>query len=79
MIPNLKKSGLLPTGIHPATWDELIEKFGLNDHRLKLLEGLKQGLNLLLQYGCTEVYIDGSFVTSKPFPMMWMYVMITPT
>ncbi len=68
MIPILKTSGLLPTGIHPATWDELVEKFGLNDHRLKLLKGLKKGLNLLHQYGCTEACIDGSFVTSKPFP-----------
>ena len=68
MIPNLKKSGLLPTGIHLTTWDELVEKFGLNEHRLKLLDGLKKGLNLLQRYGCTEVCIDGSFVTSKPFP-----------
>ena len=68
MIPNLKKSGLLPTGIHLAKWNELVEKFGFNDHRLKLLEGLKEGLNLLHQYGCTEACIDGSFVTNKPFP-----------
>lgn len=68
MIPNLKKSGLLPTGIHLTTWDELVEKFGFNEHRLKLLDGLKKGLNLLQRYGCTEVCIDGSFVTSKPFP-----------
>ena len=68
MISNLKKSGLLPIGIHPATWNELVEKFGFNDHRLKLLEGLKKGLNLLRKYGCTEACIDGSFVTGKPFP-----------
>lgn len=68
MLPNLKKSGLLPVGIYPTTWSELIEKFGINEHRLKLLEGLKKGLNLLQQYGCTEACVDGSFVTNKPFP-----------
>ena len=68
MLPNLKKSGLLPNGIHRATWNELVEKFGINDHRLKLLEGLKKGLNILRQYGCTEACVDRSFVTSKPFP-----------
>ena len=68
MLPNLKKSGLLPVGIYPAKWNELVERFGFNEHRLKLLDELKKGLNLLQQYGCTEVCIDGSFVTAKPFP-----------
>lgn len=68
MLPNLKKSGLLPVGIHLATWNELVEKFGFNEHRLKLLEGLKKGLNLLRQYGCRDACIDGSFVTNKRFP-----------
>ena len=68
MIPNLKKSGPLPTGVHFATWNELVEKFGVNEHRLHLLEGLKKGLKILWQYGCREVCIDGSFVTTKPLP-----------
>ena len=68
MLPNLKKSGLLPAGVHLTAWNELVEKFGVNRHRLKLLNGLKKGLNILLQYGCTEVCIDGSFVTAKPIP-----------
>ena len=68
MIPNLKKSGLLPTGIHSSTWEELNEKFGFNEQRRMLLNGLKKGLQLLRKYGCTEVCIDGSFVTAKPIP-----------
>lgn len=68
MIPNLKKSGQLPTGIHAAKWNELVERFGFNEYRLKLLDRLKKGLNVLHQYGCTEACIDGNFVTSKPFP-----------
>lgn len=68
MVPNLKKSGLLPIGIHSATWEELNEKFGFNEHRQQLLVSLKKGLQLLRKYGCNEACIDGSFVTSKPFP-----------
>ena len=68
MLPSLRKSGLLPTGMHLTTWVELVEKFGVNKQRLKLLEGLKKGLNLLQKYGCTEVCIDGSFVTAKLLP-----------
>jgi hypothetical protein len=67
MIPNFKKSGLLPVGIHHATWQQLNETFGFNQHRQQLLTDLKKGLQFLQKYGCTEVCIDGSFVTSKPF------------
>lgn len=68
MIPALKKSGLLPSGIYLTTWEEFVEKFGFNPHRLQLLEELKKGLNLLYRYGCRVVYIDGSFVTAKILP-----------
>lgn len=68
MLVNLKKAGLLPTGIHNATWEELNEKFGFNAHRQLLLIGLKKGLQLLEEYGCSEVCMGGSFVTSKRFP-----------
>ncbi len=42
MIPNLTKSGLLPAGVHPATWEEFVAKFGFNSHRLNMLNGLKK-------------------------------------
>ena len=67
-MPNLKKSGLLPIGVHYATWGELIENFGFNQHRQMLLSGLKKGLKDLFYYGCNEIYIGGSFVTDKPEP-----------
>ncbi|MFZ1528808.1 MAG: hypothetical protein WAT19_08660 [Ferruginibacter sp.] len=68
MIPTLKKSGLLPAGVHKATWVEFTEMFGFNAHRHKLLEGLRKGLEVLRLYGCNVVFVGGSFVTSKPFP-----------
>ena len=68
MIPNLKKSGLLPTGIHPATWEEFEKQFATNQHRQSLLKGLKKGLIILKIFGCNEIYIGGSFVTDEPKP-----------
>ena len=68
MIPSFEKSGLLPPGMHYATWNELTARFGINKHRLKLLDGLKNGLNLLIEYGCKEACVNGSFVTAKVFP-----------
>ena len=59
---------MLPIGIHVAAWEELVKRFGFNEHRLIVLDGLKKGLNLLFRYGCKEVCIDGSFTTNKPFP-----------
>jgi hypothetical protein len=68
MIPNLKKSGLLPTGFHHATWEEFEEKFAINQHRQVLLKELRKGLTILKSFGCNEIYIGGSFVTDKPKP-----------
>ncbi len=68
MLINLKKTGFLPAGIHPATWKELNDQFGFNEQRRMLLNGLQKGLQLLKKYGCIEVYVDGSFVTTKPIP-----------
>jgi hypothetical protein len=68
MIPSFKKSGLLPTGIHFATWVEFEKRFASNRHRQILMAGLRKGLKILQHYGCTEVYIGGSFVTSNLEP-----------
>lgn len=68
MIPNFKKSGLLPSGIHFSNWGEFENRFANNQHRTTLLTGLKKALKLLHKFGCTEIYLGGSFVTSKPEP-----------
>jgi hypothetical protein len=68
MSLSLKKSGLLPEGTHTASWQEFISFFAYNEHRQNLVKGLVQGLKVLYQYGCLEVYIAGSFVTSKASP-----------
>lgn len=62
-IPPFTDSGNLPEGIHDATWDEIVERFGTNERRRELLEGLRQALDSLQAAGCRRAYIDGSFVT----------------
>ncbi len=69
MIPPFyPASGNLAPGVHEATWDEILARFGYTPHRLALLAGLKAALDTLRQAGCGRAYIDGSFVTAKEAP-----------
>jgi len=68
MIPEFNGDGLLPEGVHSATWEEVIERFGSNEQRLQLLDGLTAALDLLRAAGCRRVFINGSFVTAKRRP-----------
>lgn len=69
MIPAFEPStGLLPAGIHEATWEEFVARFGWTPHRLTLLAGLKAALDALRLAGCRRAYVDGSFVTAKEEP-----------
>ena len=69
MIPDFESDGLLPPGIHWATWKEISDRFGTNEHRRSLMAGLKAALTSLRKAGCLTVYIDGSFVTSRETPV----------
>ena len=68
MIPQFQSTGLLPPGIHTAAWREVEARFGFTPKRRRLLAGLRQALLLLQRAGCRRVYLDGSFVTTKPNP-----------
>lgn len=68
MIPGFEPDGNLPPGIHWASWQETVERFGWTEHRLRLLSGLRLALDELRVAGCRTVYVDGSFVTSKTDP-----------
>ena len=58
MIPEFRRDGQLPAGIHLAEWTEFQQRFGQMPRREHLLKPA----------GCQAVYIDGSFVTTKPEP-----------
>lgn len=68
MLPEFTRDGNLPPGIHWATWGELVDRFGWSPRRRRLLKGLRRALRLLRDAGCTVVYINGSFVTTKETP-----------
>lgn len=69
MIPAFNSDGNLPVGVHWSdSWAEIEDRFGTNGHRQRLLAGMFRGFNLLEIAGCEDVYIDGSFTTTKEFP-----------
>jgi hypothetical protein len=67
-IPDFDDRGVLPPGIHVATWAEVHARYGYNTHRRELLAGLRKALVSLKSAGCRHAYIDGSFVTAKLRP-----------
>lgn len=68
MIPEFEEGGNLPQGVHWATWNEIVERFGTTPWRRDLLGGFQIALDGLRLAGCRTVYLDGSFVTSKEVP-----------
>lgn len=69
MVPDFEAdTGNLPAGEHPATWLDVVARFGDSPRRQQLLTGLLRALCLLKAAGCARVYIDGSFVTAKNEP-----------
>jgi len=68
VIPSFDERGNLPPGIHPATWDEIVECYAITEHRVALLDGFGEAVASLSAAGCSRVYLDGSFVTDKEAP-----------
>jgi hypothetical protein len=59
---------MLPPGVHPATWDELTERFGSTPRRQWLLDGLQRAAASLRVASVRQLWLDGSFVTAKADP-----------
>lgn len=68
MIPDFDSKGNLPCGVHWATWQEFVQRFGITPHRMSLLSGLRRAIDVFKAVGCETIYVDGSFVTSKVSP-----------
>jgi hypothetical protein len=62
------ETGRLPEGEHVASWEEVVERFGWNARRRRLLDGLADAIALLEGVGCRRVWLNGSFVTAKEEP-----------
>ena len=68
VIPQFDEDGLLPPGIHWASWSEFLDRFGTSAWRQLLAAGVRAAVDNLKSVGCPTVYIDGSFVTGKEVP-----------
>jgi hypothetical protein len=71
VLPPFTDAGLLPPGLHQARWPEFTDRFGHNRHRLAILGGLRQAARALARAKCSRLFVDGSFVTTKPMPKDW--------
>jgi len=68
-LPPFTKAGFLPPGTHSVTWQEFVDRYGWNDKRVNLLDGMRSLFGeLKKQGGGDEVYVGGSFVTTKELP-----------
>jgi hypothetical protein len=68
MLPPFDTEGCLPPGEHEVTWEEFTERFGWNDRRRGLIQGLAEAIEILRRAECPRLWVDGSFVTSKEIP-----------
>ena len=69
MLPSIDaRTGNLPPGVHDATWDEVVARFGQGRYRAPLAAGLLAALRNLAAASCRTVLLDGSFVSGKPDP-----------
>ena len=69
MIPSFNESGYLPTGIHPATLDEIDARFGqLSELRRVQMESVRWMVELARRAGVQRIVLNGSFVTDIIVP-----------
>lgn len=68
MLPEFDADGNLPPGLHPATWEEVVQRYGTSAHRRGLLAGLRAALLSIKGAGGSTAYLDGSFISRKAVP-----------
>lgn len=70
MLPEFNEHGLLPEGIHDCTMDEAYARFGTNDQRRRIWNGLKGCIRAMNFFGINKgsIVLAGSYVTDKVVP-----------
>ncbi|MFI0409208.1 DUF6932 family protein [Actinomadura sp. 3N508] len=71
MLPPLTSAGVLPSGVHEASWDEVVRRFGGSPRREWLLVGLLAAAKSLRAAKIDRMWLGGSFVTAKEDPTDW--------
>ncbi len=59
---------LLPPGLHTSSLVDVENRYAYNNPRRRLFDGLVEASGNLNFAGCRNLYLNGSFVTSKPNP-----------
>ena len=68
-IPRFRPDGYLPDGLHLATKDELLFRFGSSSRRRRrLVIRIQRWIDLAQRVGVLRLLVDGSFVTGKDDP-----------
>ena len=66
MIPPFNDQGYLPAGIHLATWDEVVERFGgPSELRHAQMESVRWLVELVRRVGVSRLVLNGSFSTDQ--------------
>ena len=69
MIPEFRDDGYLPEGLHVASEAEVTFRFGTDTpRRRRLALRLRRWIELSRSISANRLFVDGSFVTSKPEP-----------
>ncbi len=69
MVPPLNELGYLPPGVHQATLDEVIDRFGqVSEQREAQAQSLRWLVPMCRSAGILRLLINGSFVTAKQDP-----------
>ena len=64
MIPDFDDFGFLPSGVHPATLDEIDSRFGRQSELRRVqMESVRWMVDLALRAGAERIVLNGSFVT----------------
>ena len=69
MIPDFRDDGYLPNGLHLATEQEVLSRFGTTStSRRRLVQRLLRWVEIARYIRANRFFVDGSFVTAKPAP-----------
>jgi hypothetical protein len=70
MIPDFTADGNLPPGEHPASLDEITQRFRVHSWRTRgpLTQALQMYSEYLENYTIQRIYVDGSYITRTLAP-----------
>ena len=70
-------------GIHPATLAEIKNRFANSERRMQLFVAMEKVVLMLRSAQCSEIFLDGSYVSTKPEPgdydLCWDPTGVVPT